>query len=58
MFGGGACLTNVVIDGIQHQEINLVDPSNVAAIELYASSAGAPPPYDAFCGVAVLWMKR
>lgn len=57
-FSGRACVTNVVINGIQHQEINLIDPSNVGAIEFYASSAGAPPQYDAFCGVAVIWLKR
>jgi hypothetical protein len=57
-FGGRACPMNVVINGIQHQDINLIDPASVGAIELYASSVGAPLQYDAFCGVVVIWMKR
>ena len=57
-FSGRACATNVVVNGIQHQEINLIDPTDVGAIEYYPSSAGAPPQYDAFCGVAIIWLKR
>ena len=56
--GMGGCATNVVINGIQHQEINLLDPENIGAIEAYPGPAGAPPLYDSACGVIVIWMKR
>ena len=56
--GHGGCPTNVVINGIQHQDINLIDAASVGAIEIYASSVGAPLQYDAFCGVVVIWLKR
>jgi hypothetical protein len=49
---------NVVIGGIQHQEINLLDPSDIGAIESYAGPSGAPLQYDSACGVIVIWMKR
>jgi hypothetical protein len=55
---GNACQTNVVINGIQHQEINLLDPTDVGAIEAYPGPAGAPMQYDSACGVVVIWMKR
>lgn len=54
----GACTTNIVIDGIQHQEINLLNPSDIGAMEAYPGQAGAPIQYDAACGVIVLWTKR
>jgi hypothetical protein len=54
-----SCEVNIVIDGMQHQEINLIHPSNVGAIEAYP--AGGPPgplEYDGRCGMIVLWSKR
>jgi hypothetical protein len=57
-FRQGGCPTNVVIDGIQHQEINLLDPSDIGAIEAYPGPAGAPMQYDSACGVVVIWTKR
>ena len=54
----GGCSTNVVINGIQHQEINLLDPQSIGAIEAYPGPAGAPMQYDSACGVIVIWMKR
>ena len=57
-FRGGACPVNVVINGFQHQEINLLDPSSVGAIEAYPGPSGAPIQYDSACGVIVIWMKR
>jgi hypothetical protein len=53
-----ACVTNIVIDGMQHQEINLVHPQDIGAMEIYRGSAGAPPQYDSACGVIVIWTKR
>ena len=55
---GGECVTNIVIDGFQRQEINLLRPSDVGAMEYYSGPSGAPPQYDSACGVIVLWTKR
>jgi len=52
------CDPNVVIDGMQHQEVNLLSPINIGAIEAYAGPAGAPPQYDSACGVILIWTKR
>jgi hypothetical protein len=57
-FDGRPCESNVVINGIQHQDINLIDPSSVGAVEAYPGRAGAPPQYDADCGVVLIWTKR
>jgi len=57
--GNGPCKVNVVIDGlIQHQDINLVDPATIAAVEAYPGPAGAPVQFDRACGVIVIWLKR
>lgn len=56
-FGGAPCELNVVIDRMQHQDINLVSPSQIAAMEVYAGSAGAPPEFDSRCGLIVIWTK-
>jgi 5-hydroxyisourate hydrolase-like protein (transthyretin family) len=56
--GNGGCATNVVIGNIQHQEINLLNPDDIGAIEAYPGPAGAPLQYDSACGVIVIWMKR
>jgi len=52
------CTPNVVIGGIQHQEINLLNPADIGAIEAYPGPAGAPMQYDSACGVVLIWMKR
>ncbi|MDB4886499.1 MAG: hypothetical protein JWN79_1937 [Gemmatimonadetes bacterium] len=52
------CNTNVVIDGMQHQDINIVASSSIAAIEVYRGAAGAPPEYDSACGAVISWTKR
>lgn len=57
-FQQGRCAANIVIDGMQHQEINLLDPSDIGAIEAYPGPAGAPMQYDSACGVVVIWTKR
>ena len=55
----GRCEVNVVINGIiQHQDINLIDPVNIAAVEAYAGPAAAPIQFDRACGVIVIWLKR
>jgi hypothetical protein len=54
----GPCEANIVVNGVEHQDINLVDPSNIGAIEAYAGPADAPVQYDRPCGVIVIWLKR
>lgn len=54
----GPCPVNVVIDRVPNQDINLVRPEDVAAMEVYRGSAGAPAQYDAACGLVVIWTKR
>jgi hypothetical protein len=55
----GTCKVNVVINGVfQHQDVNLVDPANIGAVEAYPGPAGAPIQYDRACGVIVIWTKR
>jgi hypothetical protein len=53
----GDCVANVVIDGIPNQDINLVRPSDVGALEVY-NGIGAPMQYNSPCGVIVIWTKR
>ena len=57
-FSGRSCPANVVIDGMQHQDINLVPPQDVGAMEIYRSHSGAPIQYDSACGLVVIWTKR
>lgn len=57
-FRGNGCATNIVIDGMQHQDINLLSPSDIGAMEAYPSMSGAPLQYDAVCGLVILWTKR
>jgi hypothetical protein len=56
--GMGPCEANVVVNNVEHQSINVVDPVNIGAIEAYAGPADAPVEYDRPCGVIVIWMKR
>jgi hypothetical protein len=57
-FLGGECKANIVIDGMQHQDINLLHPIDVGAIEAYSGPAGAPPMYDSSCGLIVITTRR
>ena len=52
------CEVNIVIDGLQHQDINFVQPSDIGAMEVYNGPAGAPLLYAGQCGVIVIWTKR
>ena len=54
----GSCEVNIVIDGIPGQEINLIHPSSVGAMEIYRAGQPAPIRYDRGCGVIVIWTKR
>jgi hypothetical protein len=54
------CAINVVIDGMQHMDIDMVHPADIAAIETYTSSIGVPPEFSMSspCGAVVIWTKR
>jgi hypothetical protein len=52
------CYANVVVDGMQKQDINLVPKANIAAIVVYRGAAGAPAEYDSNCGLIIIWTKR
>jgi hypothetical protein len=49
---------NVVIDGVDQATINMVPPHDIAAVEIYAESAGAPGQYRSECGLILVWTKR
>jgi hypothetical protein len=55
---GGPCPLHVVIDGFQHQDINVVRPGDIGMMEVYKGPAGAPAEYDNACGVVVVWTRR
>jgi hypothetical protein len=52
------CDANIVIDGVQHQDINLVAPESIAGMEVYRGASGAPIEYESPCGVIVIWTRR
>ncbi len=54
---GGQCESNIVIDGMPNQDINLVNPHDIGAMEVYRGQT-APLPYDSACGTIVIWTKR
>lgn len=55
--GGGVCSANIVIDGMQNMDIDLVRPSDIAGMEFYRNEDGAPYPYRAGCGLVIIWTK-
>jgi len=56
--GGPNCAANVVIDGNQNLEPGLVHPVEVAAMEFYATSMGAPNNFKSDCGLILIWTKK
>ena len=54
----GPCPMNIVIDGFQHQDANIVRPQEVGLMQVYRGPASAPPGYDSACGVVLIWTKR
>jgi len=52
------CRVNIVIDGMANQEINLIHPSSIGAMEVYRAGQPAPVQYDSRCGLIVVWTKR
>jgi hypothetical protein len=53
----GRCSPNIVIDGTPYQEINLIHPTNIGAMEVYRPDQPGPVQYDTGCGVIVIWSK-
>ena len=54
----GPCRVNIVIDGMAGQDINLIHPSSIGALEVYRTGQPAPVQYDSRCGLIVVWSKR
>lgn len=56
----GNCETLVVIDDIEAATINEVSPPQIAAMEFYPSTAGAPFKHKSKygCGTIMIWTKR
>ncbi|MFL5620447.1 MAG: carboxypeptidase regulatory-like domain-containing protein [Gemmatimonadaceae bacterium] len=55
----GDCRVNVVIDGMPNQEINLISPFDIGAMEVYRPGEPGPIQYlQGSCGVIVIWSKR
>ena len=52
------CEANIVIDGMPGQDINLIHPSDIGAMEVYRAGQPGPVQYDRGCGVIVIWTKR
>jgi hypothetical protein len=50
---------NVVIDGVDGQAVDDVQPNQIAGIELYKNAASAPLDYAgrADCGLIVIWLR-
>ena len=57
---GGSCAVNVVIDGMQHMDINMVEPADIGAMEIYAGASTVPVEYASGspCGAIVIWTKQ
>jgi hypothetical protein len=55
---GRPCVPNIVIDNFQNQDLNLIRPSDIGAMEVYNDAAGGPPGANRGCGVIVIWTKR
>src|SRR5215211_4594688 len=48
----------IMIDGMSGQDINLIHPSSIGAMEIYRAGQPAPVQYDRGCGVIVIWSRR
>jgi len=51
------CATNIVINGMPDQDINLLHPSDIGAMEIYRTGQPMPAQYDRGCGAIVIWSK-
>jgi hypothetical protein len=55
---GVSCAPNVVVNGVEGQLINDVNPRNVGAIAISRRFGSGPLQYDTRCGVIEIWTKR
>ncbi len=55
---GVSCAPNVVVNGVEGQLINDVNPRNVGAIAIGRRFGSGPLQYDTRCGVIEIWTKR
>jgi len=53
----GPCQPNIVIDGMPGQEINLIHPTSIGAMEVYRAGQPTPVQYDRGCGAIVIWSR-
>ena len=51
---------NVVIDGMQHMDINMIEPVEIGAMEIYGGASTTPMEYASGspCGAIVIWTKQ
>ncbi|MEO5818836.1 MAG: carboxypeptidase-like regulatory domain-containing protein [Gemmatimonadaceae bacterium] len=54
----GDCAPNIVINNMPNQDLNLLKPSDIGAIEAYRNVTGGPPGTNKGCGVIVIWTKQ
>jgi hypothetical protein len=55
---GVSCAPNVVVNGVEGQPVNDVNPRNVGAIAISRGFGSGPLQYDTRCGVIEIWTKR
>jgi len=55
---GRPCAPNIVIDNFQNQDLSVIRPADIGAMEVYNDIAGGPPGANHGCGVIVIWTKR
>jgi hypothetical protein len=55
---GGSCAVNVVVNGVEHQPINDVNPRRVGAMAIGRGTGSGPIEYDTRCGLIEIWTKR
>ena len=55
---GISCAPNVVVNGVEHQPINDVNPRNVGAMAIGGGLGRGPIQYDTRCGLIEIWTKR
>ena len=57
--GGRPCRVNIVVNGMEHQEINDTPAFSIGAMELYREGVPMPPEIiDNWCGAIVIWTRR
>jgi hypothetical protein len=54
------CPMNIIIDRMQHMDIDMVHPADIVGVETYPSNIGVPAEYSMTspCGAVVIWTRR